>query len=70
VQTENAGINSNPEINLAVWVRRLMRHPLYDALRDEPSLHRFMRSNVFAVWRLPIRLKALQHSVTCVEVPW
>lgn len=70
MQTEGVRTSGVPEINLARWVEQLMRHPLYDVLRDELSLRTFMRSHVFAVWDFQSMLKALQRCATCVEVPW
>lgn len=58
------------EIDVAGLVGQLMSHPLYEQLCDAPSLRIFMRSHVFAVWDFQSLLKALQRSVTCVEIPW
>lgn len=58
------------EINTSALVQELISHPLYEELRDEDSLRIFMRSHVFCVWDFQSLLKALQRSVTCVEVPW
>lgn len=57
-------------IDVAGLVGQLMSHPLYEELCDAPSLRIFMRSHVFAVWDFQSLLKALQRSVTCVEIPW
>ncbi len=51
-------------------VARLLAHPLYGELRDEPSLRLWMRSHVFCVWDFQSLLKALQRELTCVQVPW
>ena len=51
-------------------VERLLTHPLYGEVRDEPALRLFLRSHVFCVWDFQCLLKALQRVVTCVQVPW
>jgi Protein of unknown function (DUF3050) len=51
-------------------VARLLAHPLYGEVRDEPALRLFLRSHVFCVWDFQCLLKALQRAVTCVQVPW
>lgn len=48
----------------------LLRHRVYGMVTDAPTLRRFMRAHVFAVWDFQSLLKALQREVTCVEVPW
>ena len=70
MQAGGARTSSKSEVDVAEWVGRLIRHPLYEALRDEPRLHIFMRSHVFVVWDFQSLLKALQREVTCVQVPW
>ncbi len=70
MQAGGARTSSKSEVDVAEWVGRLMQHPLYEALRDEPRLHIFMRSHVFVVWDFQSLLKALQREVTCVQVPW
>jgi hypothetical protein len=55
---------------LAPLQKRLVAHPLYAALRDERSVRVFMEAHVFAVWDFQSLLKALQRTVTCVDVPW
>ena len=51
-------------------VARLLAHPLYGEVRDEPALRLFLRSHVFCVWDFQCLLKALQRELTCVQVPW
>ncbi len=58
------------ELVLAPMRRRLASHPMYQAIRDEPTLRTFMTAHVFAVWDFQSLLKALQRLVTCVDVPW
>lgn len=50
--------------------QRVVKHELYHALTDLKSVHIFMQHHVFAVWDFMSLLKSLQHSLTCVEVPW
>jgi hypothetical protein len=50
--------------------KRLVAHPLYATLRDERSVRIFMEAHAFAVWDFQSLLKALQRTVTCVDVPW
>lgn len=45
-------------------------HDLYAEVTTEEQLANFMRYHVYAVWDFMSLLKALQHHVTCVEVPW
>lgn len=50
--------------------RRLLEHPLYQALDDAESLRLFMRAHVFCVWDFQSLLTALQQRLTRVELPW
>jgi hypothetical protein len=49
---------------------RLLKNPLYTAVRDEEGLHLFLEHHVFAVWDFMCLLKALQRQLTCVEPVW
>ncbi|MGH7215217.1 MAG: DUF3050 domain-containing protein [Tepidisphaeraceae bacterium] len=51
-------------------IEKLASHLLYAHLADEESLRTFMRAHVFCVWDFQSLLKALQRSLTCVEIPW
>lgn len=48
----------------------VLRHPVYDCVRDIASLREFMKSHVFAVWDNMTLLKSLQRRLTCVDLPW
>ncbi|MDE1175563.1 MAG: DUF3050 domain-containing protein [Edaphobacter sp.] len=48
----------------------LATHPLYRSIGSLDALHLFMQSHIYAVWDFMSLLKALQRSLTCVEVPW
>ena len=58
------------ESRLAPLRKRLASHPIYAAIQSEQQLRLFMESHVFAVWDFMSLLKALQRSLTCVDVPW
>ena len=49
---------------------QLSQHPLYESIRSLGALQIFMQSHVFAVWDFMSLLKALQRTLTCVDVPW
>jgi len=56
--------------NLAPYRQLLLEHSIYATVNSVPRLRAFMESHVFAVWDFMSLLKALQRSLTCVELPW
>ncbi len=49
---------------------RLIAHPIYRTVQTPLALRTFMEYHVYAVWDFMSLLKALQRSLTCIEVPW
>lgn len=50
--------------------RRLVEHPLYDAVDSLPRLRHFMTTHVFPVWDFMCLAKRLQRDLTCTEPLW
>lgn len=48
----------------------LLKHPLYNKIKQLDDLQKFTEAHVYAVWDFMSLLKALQVKLTCVEVPW
>ncbi|MFT4031433.1 MAG: DUF3050 domain-containing protein [Siphonobacter sp.] len=55
---------------LAPLQKQLIDHSVYTQISSLEDLRVFTESHVFAVWDFMSLLKALQHELTCVEVPW
>jgi hypothetical protein len=55
---------------IAAERRRLLEHPLYEAVRTIADLQRFMQLHVFAVWDFMSLVKRLQRDFTCTDLPW
>lgn len=49
---------------------RLIAHPIYRTVQTSSALRIFMEYHVYAVWDFMSLLKALQQSLTCIDVPW
>ena len=58
------------EARIASLRDRLSTHPIYSSISKPQHLRLFMESHVFAVWDFMSLLKALQRSLTCVDLPW
>jgi hypothetical protein len=60
----------DPAAALAPLRQSLLKHRLYEKMENLGALRIFMEDHVFAVWDFMSLLKALQRSLTCVEIPW
>ena len=49
---------------------RLAHHELYSRLTSSRGIAIFMKHHVWAVWDFMSLVKALQRSLTCVDLPW
>jgi hypothetical protein len=50
--------------------QKVISHKLYQKLTTKDAVVTFMEHHAFAVWDFMSLLKALQRSLTCVQVPW
>src|SRR5260370_2664518 len=58
------------EARIAALREQLSAHPMYSSISKPEHLRLFMESLVFGVWDFMSLRKALQRSVTCVDLPW
>ena len=58
------------EKEIAPYKKQLSQHPVYTALREIEDIQTFMELHVYAVWDFMSLLKSLQHTLTCVQIPW
>lgn len=58
------------ETRIAPLRQMLSAHPVYTALDSIEDVRVFMQHHIFAVWDFMSLLKALQRSLTSVEMPW
>lgn len=49
---------------------QLLQHPVYKHMNTLDRVRIFMKHHAFAVWDFMSLLKALQNTLTCVQVPW
>ncbi|MCE9625059.1 MAG: DUF3050 domain-containing protein [Deltaproteobacteria bacterium] len=56
--------------NLEGLRSEILRHPIYQKIRDERCLRNFMENHCFVVWDFMSLLKFLQRSLSSVEIPW
>src|SRR5216683_3893913 len=50
--------------------KKVLAHPVYQALNSRVDVAVFLEHHVFAVWDFMSLLKSLQRNLTCVELPW
>ncbi len=55
---------------LAPYREQIVNHPVYKKIQTAEDVRVFMKYHVYAVWDFMSLLKALQRSLTRVELPW
>ena len=56
--------------NIQATRAQLLKHPVYENIKDLTGLQNFAKFHVFAVWDFMSLLKSLQINLTSVRLPW
>lgn len=56
--------------NIEPLRQQIIKHPVYNHIKDLEDLKIFMQFHVYAVWDFMSLLKTLQNELTCTQVPW
>lgn len=63
-------MNWHNDAKLVSLRNQLVNHELYQHLDSPKAICTFMQHHVWCVWDFQSLLKALQHKLTCVDIPW
>ena len=56
--------------NIQNYKNQLLKHSLYEKVKNIDDLHCFLENHIYAVWDFMSLLKALQNKLTCTTTPW